>query len=277
MSSGYEEHHPYDEDEHYGQQDQYYADEYNQGNAQYDPNAQYDQQAQYDYNQAQGHQQYYDEQDQQDQQGYYQDEYYQDPNHQQQPYYDENGYPEDAYAAGPVDPYASSSQQQQQMQQTRYGGYQQPGAPAKRLESDEGSETFSDFTMRGADGDYYRNSDQHNNYLPQSGVESLQDNSSAYGPSADNGSRQAYRTTASSQISYNGNRSSGASTPIYGLDYPNALPAGQRSHEPYPAWTAENQAPLSKEEIEDILLTWPTSLVSNVILCVTCMITLWPF
>lgn len=254
MSSGYEEHHPYDEDEHYGQQDQYYADEYNQGNAQYDPNAQYDQQAQYDYNQAQGHQQYYDEQDQQDQQGYYQDEYYQDPNHQQQPYYDENGYPEDAYAAGPVDPYASSSQQQQQMQQTRYGGYQQPGAPAKRLESDEGSETFSDFTMRGADGDYYRNSDQHNNYLPQSGVESLQDNSSAYGPSADNGSRQAYRTTASSQISYNGNRSSGASTPIYGLDYPNALPAGQRSHEPYPAWTAENQAPLSKEEIEDIFI-----------------------
>ena len=58
----------------------------------------------------------------------------------------------------------------------------------------------------------------------------------------------------SSQISYGGNRSSGASTPIYGMDYGNALPAGQRSREPYPAWTSDAQIPLSKEEIEDIFL-----------------------
>ena len=58
----------------------------------------------------------------------------------------------------------------------------------------------------------------------------------------------------SSQVSYGGNRSSGASTPIYGMDYSNALPAGQRSREPYPAWTSEAQIPLSKEEIEDIFL-----------------------
>ena len=58
----------------------------------------------------------------------------------------------------------------------------------------------------------------------------------------------------SSQISYGGNRSSGASTPIYGMDYSNALPAGQRSREPYPAWTTDAQIPISKEEIEDIFI-----------------------
>jgi len=64
---------------------------------------------------------------------------------------------------------------------------------------------------------------------------------------------RAYRPP-SSQISYGGNRSSGASTPIYGMDYGNVLPAGQRSREPYPAWTSDAQIPLSKEEIEDIFL-----------------------
>ena len=58
----------------------------------------------------------------------------------------------------------------------------------------------------------------------------------------------------SSQVSYGGNRSSGASTPVYGMDYTNALPAGQRSREPYPAWTSDAQIPLSKEEIEEIFL-----------------------
>ena len=64
---------------------------------------------------------------------------------------------------------------------------------------------------------------------------------------------QGYRPP-SSQISYGGNRSSGASTPNYGVDYTNVLPAGQRSREPYPAWTSDAQIPLSKEEVEDIFL-----------------------
>ena len=64
---------------------------------------------------------------------------------------------------------------------------------------------------------------------------------------------QGYRPP-SSQISYGGNRSSGASTPVYGMDYTSALPAGQRSREPYPAWTSDAQIPLSKEEVEDIFL-----------------------
>lgn len=67
----------------------------------------------------------------------------------------------------------------------------------------------------------------------------------------ENGNGRGYRPP-SSQISYG--RSSGASTPVYGADYTNALPAGQRSREPYPAWTSEAQIPLSKEEIEDIFL-----------------------
>lgn len=66
------------------------------------------------------------------------------------------------------------------------------------------------------------------------------------------GQGRGYRPP-SSQVSYGGNRSSGASTPVYG-DYTNALPAGQRSREPYPAWTSDAQIPLSKEEIEDIFM-----------------------
>jgi 1,3-beta-glucan synthase len=106
-----------------------------------------------------------------------------------------------------------------------------------RRRGDDDSETFSDFTMRSdmaraAGMDYYgRGDERYNSY---------------------NGG-QGYRPP-SSQISYGGNRSSGASTPVYGMDYTSALPAGQRSKEPYPAWTSDAQIPLSKEEIEDIFL-----------------------
>lgn len=89
---------------------------------------------------------------------------------------------------------------------------------------------------RAADMDYYgRGDERHHSYND--------------GP----GGARGYRPP-SSQISYGGNRSSGASTPNYGLDYGNVLPAGQRSREPYPAWTSDAQIPLSKEEIEDIFL-----------------------
>jgi 1,3-beta-glucan synthase len=155
--------------------------------------------------------------------GYYYDQGYYD-HHQQ--YYDD--YPEDAYQAGPVDPYAQQGGGPGGAYHNVHGGHPGggPRGPAGR-DSDEGSETFSDFTMRSdmaraAEMDYYGQQGP-NNYLPQDA------------PS-----------------SYAGNRSSGASTPIYGLDYSNSLPA--RSREPYPAWTAENQIPVSKEEIEDIFI-----------------------
>jgi len=90
---------------------------------------------------------------------------------------------------------------------------------------------------RAAEMDYYGRGDERYN---------------SYGEQNEHGGR-GYRPP-SSQISYGGNRSSGASTPVYGLDYNNALPAGQRSREPYPAWTSDAQIPISKEEIEDIFL-----------------------
>ncbi|PSN62636.1 1,3-beta-glucan synthase component GLS2 [Corynespora cassiicola Philippines] len=86
---------------------------------------------------------------------------------------------------------------------------------------------------RATDMDYYGRGDERYN---------------SYGE----GMGRGYRPP-SSQVSY-GNRSSGASTPIYGMDYTNALPAGQRSREPYPAWTSEAQIPCTKEEIEEIFL-----------------------
>ena len=89
---------------------------------------------------------------------------------------------------------------------------------------------------RAAEMDYYGRGDEQYN---------------GYGDGAMGG--RGYRPP-SSQISYGANRSSGASTPNYGMDYGNVLPAGQRSREPYPAWTSDAQIPLSKEEIEDIFL-----------------------
>lgn len=89
---------------------------------------------------------------------------------------------------------------------------------------------------RAAEMDYYgRGDERYNNY------------------NDGQGGGRGYRPP-SSQISYGGNRSSGASTPIYGMDYGNVLPAGQRSREPYPAWTSEAQIPVSKEEVEDIFM-----------------------
>lgn len=120
-----------------------------------------------------------------------------------------------------------------------YGGY---GGRGRRRghDSEDDSETFSDFTMRSetaraADMDYYgRGDERYNSYDMHGGM-------------------RGYRPP-SSQISYGGGRSSGASTPVYGMDYTNVLPPGQRSREPYPAWTSDAQIPLSKEEIEEIFL-----------------------
>ncbi|KAI9833809.1 MAG: 1,3-beta-D-glucan synthase [Phylliscum demangeonii] len=207
---------------------------------------------------------------------YYQDDNgqaYYDPQHgygQAAPaaegYYDESGYyhadgqqyhPEAAYYDGPQQPPLPQQQASGAYQDEYYHDrYYDQGAPAagqpapygpnapkgkrRGQDSEEESETFSDFTMRSevaraAELDYYgRGDERYNSY--------------AEGPP---GGRAR---PASSQLSYGANRSSGASTPIYGMEYPNVLPAGQRSREPYPAWTSDAQIPLSKEEIEDIFM-----------------------
>ncbi|KAK3376613.1 glycosyltransferase family 48 protein [Lasiosphaeria ovina] len=165
-------------------------------------------------------------------------------------YYDESGY----YNADSNNPHQQDGgyyEGQERYQDEYYqndGYYEQnydqagyAGAQGRRGGSEEDSETFSDFTMRSdmaraADMDYYGRGDERVNSYNE-------------GP----GGARGYRPP-SSQISYGGNRSSGASTPNYGMDYGNVLPAGQRSREPYPAWTSDAQIPLSKEEVEDIFL-----------------------
>jgi len=163
--------------------------------------------------------------------GYYNDQH---GSYAHDGYYDQNGgYGDEYYDNQYYDNNQAAAGQQ------HYGNNGQ-GPPRRRgHDSEEESETFSDFTMRSdihraAQMDYYgRGDERYNSY-----------NEGDYG--------RGYRPP-SSQVSY-GNRSSGASTPIYGMDFGNALPAGQRSREPYPAWTADTQIPITKEEIEDIFL-----------------------
>lgn len=145
------------------------------------------------------------------------------PYHQDGGYYDNNDHYQDDY-------YGNNNGGQYYDQ----AGYQQ----GRGQGGEDDSETFSDFTMRSdmaraTDMDYYGRGDERYNSYNEGG--------------------RGYRPP-SSQLSYGGNRSSGASTPNYGMDFNNALPAGQRSREPYPAWTSDAQIPLSKEEIEDIFL-----------------------
>ncbi|SPO05075.1 probable 1,3-beta-D-glucan synthase subunit [Cephalotrichum gorgonifer] len=166
---------------------------------------------------------------------------HQDSHHAGDGYYDESGY----YNADPSNPYHQDGgyyDNHDQYQDDYYnnGGYhdqhynQGHGGGHPHGGHDD-SETFSDFTARGADMDYQgRADDRYNSY----------DDSQMGG--------HGYRPP-SSQVSY-ANRSSGTSTPNYGMDYGNALPGSQRSREPYPAWTSEDQIPLSKEEIEDIFI-----------------------
>ncbi|KAF2717657.1 glycosyltransferase family 48 protein [Polychaeton citri CBS 116435] len=183
---------------------------------------------------------YYDQQGyghgQQD--GYYDDQgYYQNGGHegyQQDGYYDagqHQGYQDEYYNDQYYDQGAPAAGQQQRAS----GG---PRRGRRGGDSEEDSETFSDFTMRSdmaraAEMDYYGRGDERYNSYGEGG--------------------RGYRPP-SSQVSYAGNRSSGASTPVYGMDYAGNLPAGQRAREPYPAWSSDAQIPLSKEEIEDIFL-----------------------
>ncbi|KAJ5814729.1 1-3-beta-glucan synthase component FKS1 [Penicillium riverlandense] len=180
---------------------------------------------------------------------YYGDEHgqaYYDHNDYGDGYYDAGGYADQGYADGGY--YEGGAGHQDAYYGDQYydqAGYDQGGHTQGRRghDSEEDSETFSDFTMRSdtaraAGMDYYGRGDERYN---------------SYGYADSQYGGYGYRPP-SSQISYGANRSSGASTPIYGMEYGNALPAGQRSREPYPAWTSDAQIPLSKEEIEDIFL-----------------------
>ncbi|KAK7205731.1 glucan synthase [Myxozyma melibiosi] len=205
-----------------GQHQEYYDDGYEQQpyDAAYDNYDQYGAQAQQYDQAAYADGQYYDPEDPaQADAAYHQGAGYY-PAEGQGEYYDEQygQYPADAYPAAPAD------------------------GKRRGRDSEEDSETFSDFTMRSdmaraAEMDYYGRGDER--------YQQYDDGT---------GQARAYRP-ASSQASYNGNRSSGASTPVYGLDYQNNFantPA--LSRELYPTWTPDNQIPITKEEIEDIFI-----------------------
>ncbi|KKY20183.1 putative glucan synthase [Diplodia seriata] len=180
---------------------------------------------------------------QDDQQGYYDQAHggaygqHGDSYYDQDGYYDQEGqgqYAQDGYYDQGAHGYQDEYYNDQYYDQAGQGGARARGPGG----SEDDSETFSDFTMRSdmaraADMDYYGRADGRYDSYAEGG--------------------RGYRPP-SSQVSYGGNRSSGASTPIYGMDYTNALPAGQRSREPFPAWSADSQIPLSKEEIEDIFM-----------------------
>ncbi|KAI5309921.1 1,3-beta-D-glucan synthase [Ascosphaera atra] len=160
-----------------------------------------------------------------EQQGYHDNSYYDQGQGYHDDYYSEQYYDRGVGTSG-----------------TRENSSAYARPPRRQGDSEEESETFSDFTMKSdaarnaVDAEFYgRPDDRYNSYADsQSGV-------------------HAFRPP-SSHVSYGANRSSGASTPVYGLDYSNVLPPGQRSREPYPAWTTEAQVPITKEEIEDIFL-----------------------
>ncbi|OBT68962.1 1,3-beta-glucan synthase [Pseudogymnoascus sp. 23342-1-I1] len=219
-----------------GNTDSYYQDDHHQNQGYYDDRA--GGYADQGYTDQHGHHDQHGHQQGQD--GYYDEAgyYNADANN---PYQQDGGYYEGGHDNGQYnDGYYNDQYYDQNGQHPQGQGGDHPKGKM-RGDSEEDSETFSDFTMRSdmaraTDMDYYGRGDERYN---------------SYNESQAGG--RGYRPP-SSQVSYGGNRSSGASTPTYGMDYNNVLPTGQRSREPYPAWTADAQIPLSKEEVEDIFL-----------------------
>ncbi|QLG70908.1 hypothetical protein HG535_0A08540 [Zygotorulaspora mrakii] len=144
-----------------------------------------------------------------------------------QPMYADEGY-YDPNAAPGTEPYAQGNMQDpydpEQMDYSASGTggyYDQPRGPGQN----QNPENFSDFSSYGPPG------------------------TPGYDSYAGNGQYTP------SQMSYGEPRSSGASTPIYGGEgYDPAAIAMPLPNEPYPAWTADNQSPVTIEQIEDVFI-----------------------
>ncbi|CUM56167.1 unnamed protein product [Debaryomyces tyrocola] len=141
--------------------------------------------------------------------------------YQQQPYDDLNQPQQDYY-----DPNVQYQQQPYDMdgyQDQFTGGQQLPGQPMGGYNADP--EAFSDFSYGGQ----------------TPGTPGYDQYGTQYTPS---------------QMSYGGPRSSGASTPIYGGGMGSYDPTQfqMSSSLPYPAWSADPQAPIKIEHVEDIFI-----------------------
>ncbi|CAI4046879.1 hypothetical protein SKDZ_12G3670 [Saccharomyces kudriavzevii ZP591] len=128
-------------------------------------------------------------------------------------------------------------------------GYYDPNMPAGTEADVYGQQPPNDsYEQDYTNGEYYG---QPPNVAAQDG-ENFSDFSS-YGPPGTPGYDSYGGQYTPSQMSYGEPNSSGTSTPIYGNYDPNAI-AMALPNEPYPAWTADSQSPVSIEQIEDIFI-----------------------
>ncbi|ODV94603.1 hypothetical protein PACTADRAFT_50477 [Pachysolen tannophilus NRRL Y-2460] len=175
----------------------------------------------------------------------YNDNYY-DPNQPAHPdqegYYAEGYHPSDEGLQNQEGYYDSNQDVAYYNQPYDQGVYEQPAGYDAGYDQQYADQQYADPSAQG----YYEQ--------PRAGdPEAFSDFS--YGPNGAGIPYDSYGTQYTpSQMSYGGPRSSGASTPIYGAGPydPNAMAVLPR--DPYPAWTADNQAPVSIEEIEDIFI-----------------------
>ncbi|SGZ48571.1 CIC11C00000002814 [Sungouiella intermedia] len=153
---------------------------------------------------------------------------YYDPNQQQAHPADGEGY----YQQGPYDEMGQPVQQYQEG-----GDYYDPNQQYQQQPYDDG----------------------YNNYGQQAGYNADPEAFSDFSYGGQNPGTPGYDQYGTqytpSQMSYGGPRSSGASTPIYGGN-PNYDPTQFQlsSNLPYPAWSADPQAPIKIEHIEDIFI-----------------------
>lgn len=174
-------------------------------------------------------------------------------NHQHNQYYDQTG--GQGAAAGYDQSYAQDQYQQGHDAQNA-GGYYDQGYDQGQYYDQQGQ-----YYDGGHDGQYYDQYDPNARGMTPGGPNDQEAFSDfSYGPNGGQPGTPGYdygTQYTPSQMSYNDPRSSGTSTPIYGANggyegdggYMPSLPT-----DPYPAWTADNQAPVKLEDIEDVFI-----------------------
>ncbi|KAH3679224.1 hypothetical protein WICPIJ_008693 [Wickerhamomyces pijperi] len=186
--------------------------------------------------------------DHQQHQGGQYDQYEQD----EQRHYDE--YPADQY---------QQQYDQGQMQDPYYSqGYAQDQAGGAYYDPQNDAQYYSQGYADEGAGVYDQGYANDNGYYqqPRGGVqdnEAFSEFSYGGGPQAPGTPGYDYGTQYTpSQMSYAGQRSSGASTPVYGShgQFDPSQIAVALPNQPYPAWTADEAAPVTIEQIEDVFI-----------------------
>lgn len=165
-------------------------------------------------------------------------------------YYDQQGEaPQDGYDHG------YGQDQYYHGQDQNAGGYYDQGYDQGQYYDQGAQQGGHYYDQQG--GQYY---DQYDNrgMTPNAGHDQEAFSDFLYGPNGGQPGTPGYEYGTQytpSQMLYNDPRSLGTLTPVYGADgyggegYMPALPT-----DPYPAWTADNQAPVKLEDIEDVFI-----------------------